>query len=310
MRLPVVFSPASFALPPGDGRSNLARFDPWRGARALAALQDAGLPLAVLPPDPVPAALFAAITTPEARAAATDPAALAAIAEVPGFARLPLAWLERGFVAPQRVGLGGTLAAARAARAAGRALHLAGGYHHAAPAGGAGFGVWNDLALAVAGHRAAGNAGPVLIVDLDAHAGNGTARAFAGDPSVSLLDLFRSPGWPDDAAATAATRWPRPLPPGCDGPTWRAALAEGLVAATAAGPWSLVLVVVGADPLPTDPLGGLAVPAADLAAGHAAVARAFAGTAQAWVCAGGYGPDAYRVLVAAAQALAAAPAPR
>jgi histone deacetylase 11 len=305
MRLPVVFSPASIALPPGDGRSNLARFDPWRGARALAAMQGAGLPLALSGPDPVPEALLAAVAGPAARAAAADPAALAAVAEVPAFAAMPLAWLERGFVRPQRVGLGGTLAAARLAKAHGRALHLAGGYHHAGPAGGAGFCLWNDLALAVAAHRAAGARGPVLVVDLDAHPGNGTARCFAGDPTVSILDVYRAPGWPDDAEAAALTRWARPVRPGCGAAEWRAALDDGLRAARAAGPWSLVLVVLGADPLPSDPLGGMAVPAADLTAGHAAVAAAFAGAPQAWVCAGGYGPEAFRVLAAAGALLAA-----
>ncbi|MBC7692617.1 MAG: histone deacetylase [Methylotenera sp.] len=94
----------------------------------------------------------------------------------------------------QRRAVGGTLACAQAV-VAGKyriAVNLGGGFHHAEPERGAGFCVYNDVAVAIAVLRSRGYDSPIAIIDLDYHQGNGNKVAFAGDSSVHTLSLHGS----------------------------------------------------------------------------------------------------------------------
>ena len=73
---------------------------------------------------------------------------------------------------------GGTYLAARLAMRLGFAANTAGGSHHALADTGAGYCVFNDLAIAA--HRLAAEGERVLIVDCDVHQGDGTAALMAG----------------------------------------------------------------------------------------------------------------------------------
>ena len=95
-----------------------------------------------------------------------------------------------------RLSAAGTLLAARLALAEGLALNLAGGSHHAGPTGGAGFCVFNDVAVAAAALLADGTIGQALVVDLDVHQGDGTALIFAGDPRVFTLSVHAARNYP------------------------------------------------------------------------------------------------------------------
>ncbi len=89
---------------------------------------------------------------------------------------------------------GATLAAARAAWS-GSAEHgasIAGGMHHAMAAHASGFGVYNDVAIAIAwllGHGAE----RIAYVDIDAHHGDGVQAAFYADPRVLTISLHQHP---------------------------------------------------------------------------------------------------------------------
>jgi acetoin utilization protein AcuC len=89
---------------------------------------------------------------------------------------------------------GATLAAARAVWS-GSAQHgasIAGGMHHAMAAHASGFGVYNDVAIAIAwllGHGAE----RVAYVDIDAHHGDGVQAAFYDDPRVLTISLHQHP---------------------------------------------------------------------------------------------------------------------
>ncbi|MFT8265628.1 histone deacetylase, partial [Salmonella enterica subsp. enterica serovar Enteritidis] len=74
---------------------------------------------------------------------------------------------------------GGTWLAARLALRHGYAANSAGGSHHALADTGAGFCVFNDLA--VAAHRLIdeGTVARLMIVDVDVHQGDGTAALLA-----------------------------------------------------------------------------------------------------------------------------------
>jgi acetoin utilization deacetylase AcuC-like enzyme len=95
-----------------------------------------------------------------------------------------------------RAATGGTVLAARLALEHGLALNTAGGSHHARRAHGAGFCVFNDVAVAAAVILADHGAERVLVVDLDVHQGDGTADVFAGDDRVVTVSVHAEKNYP------------------------------------------------------------------------------------------------------------------
>lgn len=87
----------------------------------------------------------------------------------------------------------GSLAAAEAVLSgtATRALHLAGGLHHAFPERGSGFCVYNDAAAAIARIRKRYGA-RVLYVDTDVHHGDGVQWFFYTDPDVFTFSMHET----------------------------------------------------------------------------------------------------------------------
>jgi acetoin utilization deacetylase AcuC-like enzyme len=87
--------------------------------------------------------------------------------------------------------VGGTLAATADAIETGIGGNLAGGTHHAFRGEGAGFCVFNDIAIAIrwAGRRAA-------VVDLDVHQGDGTAVIFEDDRDVLTFSMHGAGNFP------------------------------------------------------------------------------------------------------------------
>lgn len=91
----------------------------------------------------------------------------------------------------------GTLSATLAALEDGCAANLAGGTHHAFPQRGLGFCVLNDVAVAIeylrARHR---KPAQILIVDTDAHQGNGNHAYFREEPSVYTYSIHVGKNYP------------------------------------------------------------------------------------------------------------------
>jgi acetoin utilization deacetylase AcuC-like enzyme len=107
---------------------------------------------------------------------------------------------EQALIAVEREMTGGTLLAARLARASGGiAVNLGGGFHHAHRDRGRGFCILNDVAVAIRAQRAAGFDGRILVVDLDLHDGDGTRSIFADDPTVHTCSIHNQ-NWDDRPA--------------------------------------------------------------------------------------------------------------
>jgi len=70
---------------------------------------------------------------------------------------------------------------------------LGGGLHHARANYGEGFCIYNDVAFCARYLRQVHGLDRILVLDTDAHAGNGTAEYFYEDPSVLLIDLHQDP---------------------------------------------------------------------------------------------------------------------
>ncbi|MFO1209553.1 MAG: histone deacetylase [Amaricoccus sp.] len=187
----------------------------------------------------------------------------------------------------------GTLLAARLALAHGLACHLAGGAHHAGPDGGAGFCVFNDVAIAAQALLDEGLARRILVVDCDVHQGDGTARIFAGRPDVLTLSLHAERNFP---ARKARSHLDFPLPDGLADRPYLEVLDRALAAVAPFAP-DLVFYNAGVDPHAADRLGRLALTDAGLRARDALVlgwARARA-IPLAGVLGGGYDDDPERL---------------
>jgi acetoin utilization protein AcuC len=120
---------------------------------------------------------------------------------------------------------GATLAAARVAWSVPgeHGASIAGGMHHAMAAHASGFGVYNDVAIAIAWLLGQG-AERIAYVDVDAHHGDGVQAAFYHDPRVLTISvhqhpetLFPLPGCPARPAARAP-RGPQSTSPCPRGP--------------------------------------------------------------------------------------------
>jgi len=166
--------------------------------------------------------------------------------------RIGFPWSPR-LVTRTLASVGGTLAAADAAAAAGIAGALAGGTHHAFRAEGSGFCVFNDIAVAIGWLRATTPFRRFAVIDLDVHQGDGTATIFEGDPDVFTLSLHGRNNFPFRKQRSSLDV---PLEDGAGDAEYIAALAAALPAAFQANP-EFVFYQSGVDTLAEDSLGKL-----------------------------------------------------
>ncbi len=109
--------------------------------------------------------------------------------------RIGFPWSE-GLVRRTLTSLGGTLAAVEDALSQGWGANLAGGTHHAFAGEGAGYCVFNDLAVAIQWLRRDGRIRRAAVIDLDVHQGDGTAQIFSGDPDAMTVSLHCRSNFP------------------------------------------------------------------------------------------------------------------
>ena len=94
------------------------------------------------------------------------------------------------------VATGGTVLASKLAINFGVACNTAGGSHHANFEGGAGYCIFNDVAVAAQYLLNRGLAGKILIIDLDVHQGNGNADIFKENRNVFTFSMHSKSNYP------------------------------------------------------------------------------------------------------------------
>jgi acetoin utilization deacetylase AcuC-like enzyme len=109
--------------------------------------------------------------------------------------RIGFPW-SQGLVERTLASAGSTLQSARDALHSGVAGGLAGGTHHAFRAEGAGFCVFNDIAIAVRGLLNENRIRRAAVIDLDVHQGDGTAAIFEGDENVLTFSMHGALNFP------------------------------------------------------------------------------------------------------------------
>ena len=94
------------------------------------------------------------------------------------------------------VATGGTVLASKLAINYGLACNTAGGSHHANFDSGAGYCVFNDVAVAAQYLLDRGLAGRILILDLDVHQGNGNSEIFKENKNVFTFSMHSKTNYP------------------------------------------------------------------------------------------------------------------
>lgn len=140
--------------------------------------------------------------------------------------------------------------------------------HHATPSRAMGFCLLNNVAVAAASLAGAGDR--VLVVDIDAHHGNGTQEAFYDDARVTYVSIHEHPMYPGTGmiSETGGPNAPGstvnlPVPAGTSGDVYRRAIDEVIapVAERTAPDW--LLLSTGFDAHRNDPLTDLGLSAGD-----------------------------------------------
>jgi acetoin utilization deacetylase AcuC-like enzyme len=203
-------------------------------------------------------------------------------------ATLELPW-QPGLAGAFRLMVGGTIGAAAAALAEGRAAHLGGGLHHAFANHGEGFCPVNDVAVAIRVLQQGSESKGIrraAVVDCDVHHGNGTSMIFERDSDVFTFSIHQQLNYP---LFKPRSDLDIGLEDGAGDQRYLEALAGALPRVLESRP-ELIVYLAGADPYEGDRLGGLKLTKAGLAARDRLIidaARA-AGLPLATVLAGGY----------------------
>lgn len=168
--------------------------------------------------------------------------------------RIGLPWSEV-FVQRAFASVGGTVSASLQAVQHGWGATLGGGTHHAFRAEGAGFCVFNDIAVAIQLLRKPGLIRRAAVIDLDVHQGDGTAEIFQNDPDVFTLSIHCESNFP---FRKKQSRLDVPLPDRVEDAAYLQQLAEVLPAIFAFKP-DIIFYQSGVDPLASDVLGRLSL---------------------------------------------------
>lgn len=252
----------------------LERLHPFDGRKFSKAWQEAyrqiGEPLrrqTIRPTQPLAARDLLAVHSAAYLAQLQSARYIAEVLEFPILRSLPMGVIESRLLWPMRLAARGTLLAARAALGGdGLAFNLGGGYHHASADRGEGFCCFADISLAVALLRQTGELvtgqDTVMIIDLDAHQGNGHERLAVGDKDIYIFDMYNRAIYPQDQFARQRIDYDVGLPAGTDETIYLQQLKKHLpIALSAAGQPRLAFYIAGTDIYENDQLGGLGVSA-------------------------------------------------
>ncbi|MBN2624231.1 MAG: histone deacetylase, partial [Acidimicrobiales bacterium] len=177
--------------------------------------------------------------------------------------------------------------------------------HHAMPAQAMGFCLFNNVAVTAA--ALAERNQRVVIVDYDAHHGNGTQEAFYDDHRVTYVSFHQHPLYPgtgallETGAGDGRGRTVNvPLPPGATGDHYRAAVDDIIAPLVDEVGATWLLISAGFDGHRADPLTDLALTSGDFADLTADLVALVPAGRRLLFLEGGYDLDALRDSTAAA----------
>ena len=221
----------------------------------------------------------------------TDSFELAKIFEVAPTMFVPAILLDWRILKPMRIAAGGTLLTMRKALKHGLAINVGGGYHHACENNGGGFCAYSDIPIAAKVLQNEGLAKTVMIVDTDAHQGNGFAtEAKKIGSGLFMLDFYDETIYPHPKVEED---WSVPFPRNTSGKVYLSTLEETLPVAIDKVKPDLIVCNAGSDVLESDPLSTFKLASTDMNKRDLFVVECARGKSfpVAMVLAGGYGRE-------------------
>ena len=167
--------------------------------------------------------------------------------------RIGFPWSQQ-LVARSRCSVGATLAACKSALQYGVAANLAGGTHHAFANKGAGYCVFNDVAVAARFLTKKNPKARILIVDADVHQGDGSASILSNEEKIYTLSIHCMDNFPLEKQRSHLDV---PLLAGTADSEYLRQFTDALKRAMLAARPTFIIYLAGADPYVHDRLGRL-----------------------------------------------------
>uniref|UniRef100_A0A0D9WRD4 histone deacetylase n=1 Tax=Leersia perrieri TaxID=77586 RepID=A0A0D9WRD4_9ORYZ len=194
---------------------------------------------------------------------------VASIVEVPPVAFIPSWLVQQKLLYPFRkqvvsydlvlAAVGGSILSAKLALERGWAINVGGGFHHCSAEVGGGFCAYADISLCIQYAFVRLNISRVMIIDLDAHQGNGHEKDFANDGRVYTLDMYNAGIYPFDHVAKRYIDQKVELVSGTKTDDYLDQLDKALKVAESRFQPQLIVYNAGTDILDGDPLGRLKI---------------------------------------------------
>ena len=123
---------------------------------------------------------------------------IAKVLQMPILKWIPSALLNKFLVNSFYYQTEGTYIASKVALKSLLAINLGGGFHHAETGFSSGFSMFADIPMAIKRLQDEKPKVKVLVVDLDAHQGNGLSESLKADPNVKIFDMYNHEIFPKD----------------------------------------------------------------------------------------------------------------
>jgi histone deacetylase 11 len=274
-RLPVVYHP-SYNIGLCGIENVMHSFDTKKYGKISSALQSHfHIPSSRFQsPDPLDEEDLLLVHTKEYLESLNRSSTIASVAEVPPLSFFPHFILRQSILEPMKLATSGTILAGKLALEHGWAINLSGGYHHAKPHRGEGFCFFADIPLAI--KKLPVETARVLVVDLDAHQGNGFQSIFAAigqdeqgrseveyvsHPEVAILDMYNQYNYPRDSFAKGFITYDGAVSAATSESQYFDILNQLLPQALTEHQPQIVFYNAGTDIYEKDPLGGLNISA-------------------------------------------------
>ena len=182
---------------------------------------------------------------------------IARIAEVSLLAFLPNSVLQSKLLKPMKYAVGGTILGCELALKHRWAINLSGGYHHAKTDSGGGFCFYADIPIAIYKLFNKKSDMSVMIVDLDAHQGNGCEAVFKDDSRIHIFDVYNKDIYPWDYEARRYIDFNYPVESFIGDKEYLSLIGTNLIDAILNLRPDLVIYNAGTDIFQEDPLGDM-----------------------------------------------------
>ncbi len=184
---------------------------------------------------------------------------VAKITEIAPLAYVPNFLLQSNLLDSMRLATGGTILGAELALNHGWAINFSGGYHHAKSSNGEGFCVYADIPLAVKQVWKFKSEAKVMIIDLDAHQGNGHEEILKDDKRVIIFDVYNSQVYPNDTEVKKYIKYDYPVKSFIKDSVYLSLVKQELAKAIEKEKPNFIIYNAGTDIFENDPLGEMSV---------------------------------------------------